>query len=153
MNNKYDKSELTDEENKFVKKLQDELDLDWQSQFIRSKRNKTIISNSQNVELILTNGELEGALAFDAFRLKSIVLKDLPWRKIPPYKTYDHWNSTDDARLQHYLNKKYNIKGDSLVKNAYIEVTMKNIIHPIKDLITSTKWDGIKRVEGVIIDF
>lgn len=153
MNNKYNKSELTDEENKFMEKLQDDLDLDWQSHLIRSKRSKTIISNSQNVELVLTNGELKDALAFDAFRLKSIVLKDLPWRQIPPYKNYDHWNSTDDARLQHYLNKKYNIKGEKLVKNACIEVMMKNIVHPIKDLITSTQWDGVKRVESVIIDF
>ncbi|MGM0940340.1 MAG: VapE domain-containing protein [Bacillota bacterium] len=124
----------------------------WKEELTVSNKGQ-IISNAHNAELLLSNGELKGVLAYDAFRNREVVSKDLPWRRKSPLSKYDPWLGADDAELRHWLSKHYDIKGQGVVSDAFTHVTRQNSFHPIHDYLESFTWDGEKRLDSLFIDY
>lgn len=118
------------------------------------KNPKIILPTGGNIELILSNGAFKGTLAYDAFGNTEVIRKPLPWRgRERPQQEYEPWLGSDDSRLLHYFNKKYNLKADGVIKNAFVEVTRANKFHPIKEYIEAYTWDGTPRVDTLFIDY
>ncbi|WP_029516962.1 virulence-associated E family protein [Paenibacillus polymyxa] len=118
------------------------------------KNPKIILPTGGNVELILENGPFKDTLAYDAFGNTEVIRRRLPWReKERPHTDYEPWLGADDKRMQHYFNKVFNIKSATVIQNAFTEVTHMNKFHPIKDFIQSVKWDGVKRLDTLFIDY
>lgn len=112
------------------------------------------LSTGKNIELLLRFGDFNGVLAYDAFGNAEVIRGDLPWRgRERPNQDYEPWLGSDDNRLLHYFNTKYDIKSASMIRNAFVEVTRKNTFHPIKEYLESNTWDGIPRIETVFIDY
>jgi len=133
--------------------IEDEDDLEWLSKLERNKNNN-ILSNSRNVELILTNGVFKNVLAYDEFGNSEMVRQDLPWRKRRfPHKEYEPWLGSDDRRMFHYFNKIYDIKSEGIIQNALTEVVHLNAFHPVKEYLESFTWDGTERLERLFIDY
>ena len=59
----------------------------------------------------------------------------------------------DDARIRHYLEKAYQISGIQKVSDATLIVAQKNTYHPVRDYLDALKWDGVKRLDNLLIDF
>lgn len=75
--------------------------------------------------------------------------KNLPWVQL---KT--GWSDADLASLTAYLDCVYHIFSPNKLKNALLTVTAERSFHPIKEYLEKLPaWDGIKRVERLLIDY
>lgn len=128
------------------------IDESWMDELERDKSGN-IRSTSANIVLILENARgLKGNLRRNDFTQMDEVCKPLPWRKVtPPYT--NEWGNDDDARLRVYLERYYGIKGKEIILNCFTEVVTLHRYHPIRDYLTSLKWDGEERAEKLLIDY
>lgn len=127
---------------------------DWTEKLELHPKSGKPYANSRNLEILLSHGPLEGVLAYDAFKNREVILKDLPWRKRRhPHDAYEPWLGADDGELRHYLGKLYDIKSANLIRDAFTHVTRKNTFHPIHDYIESFEWDGVKRLETLFVEY
>lgn len=115
-------------------------------------RKGNIYGTIDNICLILENDPyFKGRIAFDDFEKCEVAVRDLPWRKI-------NWLNRrlidrDDANIRHYLEKAYGISHLSKTKDAMQVWAQKTVFHPIRDFLQSIEWDGIQRVDSLLIDY
>lgn len=129
-------------------------DENWESLLEFNAKTKFPNPTANNVEVLLKYGPFKGVLAYDAFGNTEVIRKALPWRsKERPDEEYEPWLGSDDNRLVHYFNKMFEIKSESLIKNAFVEVTRANKFHPIKEYIESFIWDGKERLETIFVTY
>lgn len=127
---------------------------DWVKKLEINSKTKQPYPNSRNMEILLANGPLKDALAYDDFKNREVTLKNLPWRKKRmPSETYEPWLGADDGELRHYIGKVYDIKTANIIRDAFTHVTRRNAFHPIHDYLESFKWDGLKRLDTLFIDY
>lgn len=113
-----------------------------------------VLATSKNLETILSNPPFKDILCFDVFKNRECIRGDLPWRKREyPNKPYEQWQPSDDKRLCHWIGKEYEINAQTLIINAFVEITRKNTFHPIKEYLEAQTWDGSARVETFFIDY
>ena len=129
-------------------------DVDWIDQLKMNEKSGFPLSTSRNVEIIMSNGDWDGVLAYDAFGNTEVIRKALPWRdRERKYEDYEPWLGADDKRLQHWFGKKYEIKSGNIIQNAFIEVAHINRFHPIIEYLEAQKWDGLSRIDRLFIDY
>lgn len=124
---------------------------EWLGELERDKKG-TALGTINNTFLVLNNDpRLKGRFALDQFEHREIALMDLPWRKVT-YKTRYILDS-DDAGLRHYLEVAYGITGAPKIKDAMDLTVRKNTFHPICDYIRGLSWDGVDRIDTLLIDY
>ena len=129
-------------------------DVDWIDQLKMNEKSGFPLSTSRNVEVILSNGEWDGVLAYDAFGNTEVIRNALPWRdRERKYEDYEPWLGADDKRLQHWFGKKYEIKSGNIIQNAFTEVAHINRFHPIIEYLEAQMWDGETRIDRLFIDY
>lgn len=129
----------------------DELEGDDWAENLQINSKGGFVANAQNVMLILLHdSNLKKKFMFDEFSHRAVVVEDLPWR---PKSRGRYWNDTDDAGLRNYLSTRYNITGQGVISDAWREVVQHNATHPVKDYLRGTAWDGVPRLETMIIDY
>lgn len=111
---------------------------------------------AENALLIIENDPaLKDKLIFDRFTGRFLVRGKLPW----DYKitiSERTWDDDDDACLRNYLDKstnKYGLKSPSLIKDAICELKKKKSTHVVQEYFKSLQWDGIFRVDSLLIDY
>lgn len=110
-----------------------------------------IAQTIENAVIILRNDpKLSGALALNEMDHIIITRRDLPWRKV---KGTSQWVDGDDAALRYYLEKVYGITGKDRIFDAVNVVAQQNRFHPVRDYLTACTWDGVPRVETLLIDY
>lgn len=104
-----------------------------------------------NVVLILQNDtKLAGCLAFDELNHNIVTKKSLPWRKVD---SPSQWTDSDDAALRYFLESRYGISSKDRIFDAVNVVAQKNSYHPVRDYLAETIWDGVHRVDTLLIDY
>lgn len=64
------------------------------------------------------------------------------------------WNDSDNALLKVYLSSKYGVYSPTKTKDAVLAVAAERAYHPVKEYLDSLpKWDGISRVDNLLIDY
>lgn len=124
----------------------------WKDKLILTPKGQ-LVSNALNAELLMSNGDLKGVLAYDDFKNREVILNDLPWRKKAPFQSHEAWLGADDAELRHYLGKRHDLKSATIIRDAFTHVTRRNSFHPIHDYLESFTWDGEKRLDTLFIDY
>ena len=110
------------------------------------------LSTMRNLELILDNDEgIRGRIVLDNFSQREGVNGDLPWRKVTPDTNI--WGDRDTANLKLYIEKAHGIAGAQKIEDALKVVLEKNQYHPVKDYLNSVKWDGVHRVDTLLIEY
>jgi predicted P-loop ATPase len=105
-----------------------------------------------NVLLILQHDPvLKGLFALNKFDIREIATRDMPWRKIAP--GIDFLKDSDDSALRHYLEKRYSIRNRQSVQDALAINVEQNFFHPVKNYLSSLSWDGISRIDTLLIDY
>ena len=104
----------------------------------------------KNYRLIIENhAALKGKIARDEFSHRDMVLGSMPW---DPRTAVREWTDDDDHGLREFLGSYYPDP-----KNMYmpaISLAFKNhSYHPIKDYFENLTWDGVKRVDNLMIDY
>ncbi|WP_240646569.1 virulence-associated E family protein [Chitinophaga rhizosphaerae] len=109
-------------------------------------------STIDNIMRVLQNDPaLKGRFALNQFERREVALKNLPWRKVTPQTAY--LTDVDDAGVRHYLESVYNITGVQKVQDGMNLVTAANGFHPVRQYLEGLKWDGVPRVDQLLIDY
>lgn len=112
-------------------------------------RKGAIKSTARNIISILDNDpELKGHIYHDLFSGFDIIKNGLPWDK----KT-KQWGNRDDANMRVYFEENYGVTGKDKIKDAKDVILTKHQIHPIRTYLQSQQWDGVPRLDKLIIDY
>lgn len=126
------------------------VDNSWKEK-LRFNEKGGLAQTIENVVLILQNDpRLAGALAFDEMSHNIVARKSLPWRKV---NGVSQWVDSDDAALRYYLEKLYGLSGKDKIFDAVNVVAQRASFHPVRDYLDGCVWDGVKRVETLLVDY
>lgn len=125
---------------------------EWQKELDVDRRGN-IMKTLRNIELILANdGALSGALKRDEFNHTDILITDLPWRAKSAARPY--WDNEDDANLRCYLARDpWYMEGKEKIYDAYEAMMSRRRFHPIRDYLNAQEWDGVERLDTLMIDY
>ena len=123
---------------------------DWRGKLKLTEKGG-IAQTIENVVIILHNDtKLAGCLALNEMEHNIITRRDLPWRKV---KTSTQWVDADDAALRYYLERVYGIASKDRIFDAVNVVATENKFHPVRDYLDACTWDGVPRVETLLVDY
>lgn len=121
---------------------------EWKAELEYTKSGK-LLCNIANIILILENDPaLAGHLVHDLFTGMDSAKDGLPWNK-----NANQWTDTDDANLRVWLEKHYDITGKEKIADALTAVLTRHSYHPIRDYLNGLTWDGVPRLDRIIIDY
>ena len=110
-----------------------------------------IAQTIENVVIILRHDpKLAGRLALNEMEHNIVVRADLPWRAV---KGASQWVDADDAALRYYLERVYGLTGKDRIFDAVNVVASENKYHPVRDYLDGCAWDGVPRVETLLVDY
>jgi len=125
-------------------------DENWAS-CLEIDRTGKVRSTIDNCLVILKNDpNLKGRVGYNEFSGRLSIRSDLFWRK---KSESDVWIDSDDAELQHYLEKVYGIDRPTRIATAFMAATKRNGFHPVREYLNGLLWDGKKRVESLFIEY
>jgi len=109
----------------------------------------SIKPTSHNILEILENDpKLKGHLWHDLFSGFDLIVGGLPWNQ-----KASMWGNRDDANLRIYLDEHYGITGKDKIKDAKDAILTRHSKHPIREYLNGLEWDGIERLDRLIIDY
>lgn len=121
---------------------------EWKAELEYTKSGK-LLCNIANIILILENDPaLAGHIVHDLFTGMDSAKDGLPWNK-----NANQWTDTDDANLRVWLEKHYDITGKEKIADALTAVLTRHCYHPIRDYLNGLTWDGVPRLDRIIIDY
>lgn len=105
----------------------------------------------ENAVIILRHDpKLKGCLAFNEMDHNIVTLKNLPWREA---KGASQWIDADDAALRYYMERVYGMAGKDRIFDAVNVVAQEHSFHPVRDYLDGCTWDGVPRVDTLLIDY
>ena len=123
---------------------------DWREKL--KVTDKGIIAQTiENVVTILRHDpRLSGRLALNEMEHSIVAKKSLPWRSVTGAS---QWVDADDAALRYYLERVYGIASKDRIFDAVNVVASENKFHPVRDYLDGCAWDGVPRVETLLVDY
>ena len=123
----------------------------WISLLAVSPTHGTPAKTSRNVLIILENDPLlKDKIAFDEFSNRGLVLGALPW---DPRNERRDWTDIDDKGLRDHIEFVYGITSPSKIDDAVGLCAHKNRINDVQDYLIKLEWDGVKRLDTLLIDY
>lgn len=133
-----DDVELSAEDNTWVEELEANTKGDYEN-------------SANNLNIIMQNDKmLKNAFRLNVFDNKRYITHSLPWRKTNGIDTF---RDVDYAGVRNYIECVYGIVANQKVDDALALEFEKKKFHPIIDYLKATEWDGIKRVDTLLIDY
>jgi len=127
-----------------------EQDKEWKGKLKLTEKG-TIAQTIENTVTILSHDpRLAGRLAFNEMEHSIVAQEDLPWRKIIGAS---QWVDSDDAALRLYLERMYGISSKDKIYDAVNVVAQRNRFHPVREYLEGCIWDGVPRVETLLVDY
>ena len=110
-----------------------------------------IAQTIDNVVIILTHDpELSGRIALNELTHNIVALSSLPWRRV---NGPSQWTDRDDGALRYHLERVYGLSGKDRIFDAVNVVAQQGAFHPVREYLDSCAWDGVPRVETLLIDY
>ena len=123
---------------------------DWRG-LLKVTEKGAIAQTIENVVIILTHDpQLVGRLGLNEMEHNIVVLSSLPWNGT---KGPRQWNDADDAALRYYLERIYGLTGKDRIYDAVNVVAQDGSFHPVREYLDSCTWDGVPRVETLLIEY
>lgn len=130
--------------------IADEDSGEWRKKLSRDK-NGVARSTATNCKLILQHDPLlKGKFGLDEFAHRLVRLGPLPWPTGQDESKF--WTDNDDACLRNYFTDVYGITGRGIIDDALQEMMTVNKFHPVRDYLTTLKWDGVERVSRLFVE-
>lgn len=124
----------------------------WVREMQMDERRRNFLPSPYNFGLIVRNDPLlAGHVRRDLFRGRDVVVKDLPWRGVKEGDPF--WNNSDDNGLIDYVSKHYALVGKQALLDAADLVVSQNCFHPVRDYLNALHWDGVERLDTMLIDY
>ena len=138
--------DFTDDEN------EDAPPLAWTSK-LKTNGKGALAQTIENAVIVLRNDpNLAGCVATDKMAQAIVVQRDLPWREKDTHKSVDVWHDSDDAALRLYMEK-LGLTGKDRIFDALNIVADEHGYHPVRDYLDSCEWDGIERLDTLLVDY
>ena len=123
---------------------------DWKEK-LKITEKGALAQTIDNVVVILRHDpNLKDCLAYNEMDHNIVTLKSLPWREV---RGESQWVDTDDASLRYYMERVYGLTGKDRIFDAVNVVAQERSFNPVRDYLQSGKWDGVKRVDTLLIDY
>jgi putative DNA primase/helicase len=127
------------------KKPQRALVLDlWEQQLLKDPKTQAVKKLIANVVLVMRNAEpWRGAIAWDEFAERVVITKQCPAGSAGP------WSDLADIRTAEWLQRsRFRIDASpKLVAESVQSVADACRVHPLRERLSTLKWDGVKRVD------
>ena len=115
----------------------------------QTRNGSQIAEISENFDLIFENdSKLKGLVGIDETNGFITFKRDPYWKR-----SGNTWSDTDSAFLVAHFDSIYHLTNRTMINEALVRYSKKNSYNPIRDFIESVKWDGVKRVEKLFIDY
>lgn len=135
-------------ENRMAQASADFDDQDWQNRLELDKAGN-VKDTMSNICLILRYDTGLQGIVYNQFKNMLDVTGSLPWPQVKP-----GWSDTDLACAKLYFERTYGIWSPTKFKDAILAVTSsERLYHPVKEYLGSLKWDGIPRLDTLLIDY
>lgn len=123
---------------------------DWRKK-LKVTEKGNLAQTIDNVVIILTHDpELSGRIALNELTHNIVTLSSLPWRRVTGPS---QWTDRDDGALRYYLERVYGLSGKDRIFDAVNVVAQQGAFHPVREYLDSCAWDGVPRVETLLIDY
>jgi len=129
--------------------LPEETDENWREKLKITERGGLAQTIENAVIILRHDPKLKGCLAFNEMDHNIVTLKSLPWRAV---KGASQWIDADDAALRYYRERTYGVTGKDRIFDAVNVVAQAHSFHPVRDYLDGCKWDGVPRVDTLLID-
>lgn len=127
----------------------DEIDEEnWQTllELDKSGKVKDTLNNIANI--IRYDPNLK-AIVYNEFKSAIDAVGDLPWKQVKP-----GWSDADLANAKLYFERVYGIWSPTKFKDALLAVvSAERLYHPVKEYFSTLKWDGVERLDTLLIDY
>jgi predicted P-loop ATPase len=126
-----------------------ETNTDWLESLEVDKQG-AIKNTIDNVVIILEHDKrLKGVIAIDEFRNNYVKRRSFKWNKRDNYLFGD----ADEAYIRRYLERKYGIVGQGKIRDGIEIIAHDNVFHPVRDYFSTLEWDGVERIDTLLIDY
>ena len=133
-----------------VELTEEEQDNSWTSELtVNTKGEYENSANNLNI-IFQFDPFLKNAFKLNTFDNKRYVTKTLPWRKIDDVEPL---RDVDYSGVRNYIECIYGIVSSQKVDDALALEIEKKKFHPIIEYIKSLQWDGVPRVNTLLIDY
>lgn len=123
---------------------------DWKQQ-LKITEKGALAQTIENVVIILRHDpKLAGRIAINEMEHNIVTLSNLPWRQV---QGPSQWTDADDAALRYYLERVYGLSGKDRIFDAVNVVAQEGAFHPVREYLDSCAWDGVPRVETLLVDY
>lgn len=123
-------------------------DADWQTNLELDKTGR-IKDTMTNICTILRHDENLKSVVYNQFKNMLDVVGSLPWKQVKP-----GWSDTDLACAKMYFERTYGIWSPTKFKDALLAVTSaERLYHPVKEYLSKLQWDGVPRVDTLLVDY
>lgn len=136
--------EVEDDKKEALKELERALD--------RDKHGRMLTTIDNYYKILTMNPYLCDCYYFDVFANKKMVVAPLPWYN--PEETLPRlWSDNDDSNLRHYIEKSYASRNNTILVDALNKAFYEKMVHPVREYLNSLTWDGVRRVDTLLIDY
>ncbi len=123
-------------------------DEDWQKKLDIDK-NGCVRDTLNNICTILRYDPALSGIVYNQFKNMLDVIGTLPWPQVKP-----GWGDTDLACAKLYFERTYGIWSPTKFKDALLAVcASERLYHPVKDYLNGLVWDGVPRIDTLLIDY
>lgn len=128
----------------------EEEDTYWMSQLDVNTKGE-YLSTAGNINMILQNDKgLKGVFRHNEFDGNRYVCGNTPWRKLSRREPI---RNVDYSGLRNYIECAYGISSQVKIEDALTLECEKLRFHPIREYLSTLEWDGIFRVETVLMEY
>lgn len=129
----------------------DQDNIEWLNELTYT-RGKVLDNTVKNYRLIIENEPLlKGKIAYDDFNFRKSVLGKLPWDD--KFDVVRDWCDIDDSGLREFIESYYGNITQNKYNDSVALAFKNNSFHPVKDYFNELEWDGIKRIDTLLIDY
>lgn len=122
----------------------------WMKELDLDKSGKPLSSSNNILRIFKNDKRLLNKFTFNEFDSRIYVKKGVPWRTI---KRMEPIADADDAGLRLYIENVYGISAKLKVSDVKVISAMKNPFHPVKAYLGGLNWDGVRRIDTLLIDY
>ena len=124
---------------------------DWRKK-LKVTEKGAVAQTIENVVTVMSHDpKLVGRVGFNEMEHNICLLGSLPWREKSDHS--HQWTDADDAALRYYLERTYGLTGKDRIFDAVNIVATKNSFHPVRDFLDGCTWDGVPRIETLLVDY
>lgn len=133
-----------------IQEAEKQTDGDWMSQLDANTKGD-FENSANNLNIIIQNDQfIKNAFKRNTFDNKVYITRSMPWRSISaPEPVRD----VDYSGVRNYIECVYGIVASQKVDDAMALEIEKKKFHPVVEYLKGLNWDGIKRIDTLLIDY